>query len=112
MGLYCWLLAARDGLEIPALLTLATKETDKNYFIILPHGGPNTKQYIGYDTWVQFFANRGINVLQPDFRGSTGLGTNHYIAGNQEWGKKMQDDITDGVHWAIEMVMPIKTECV
>ena len=93
---------ARDGLEIPALLTLATKETDKKYFIILPHGGPNTKQYIGYDTWVQFFANRGINVLQPDFRGSTGLGTSHYIAGNQEWGKKMQDDITDGVLWAIE----------
>ena len=44
----------------------------------------------------------GINVLQPDFRGSTGLGTNHYKAGNLEWGKKMQDDITDGVMWAID----------
>ena len=93
---------ARDGLEIPALLTLTKKETDKNYFIILPHGGPNTKQRIGYDTWAQFFANKGINVLQPDFRGSTGLGTKHYKAGNLEWGKKMQDDITDGVMWAIE----------
>ena len=41
-------------------------------------------------------------MLQPDFRGSTGLGTNHYMAGNQEWGKKMQDDISDGVGWAIE----------
>tara|TARA_B100001173_G_scaffold240531_1_gene210352 strand:+ start:1720 stop:3765 length:2046 start_codon:yes stop_codon:yes gene_type:complete len=93
---------ARDGLEIPALLTLTKKETDKNYFVILPHGGPNTKQRIGYDTWAQFFANKGINVLQPDFRGSTGLGTKHYKAGNLEWGKKMQDDITDGVMWAIE----------
>ena len=93
---------ARDGLEIPALLTLTKKETDKNYFIILPHGGPNTKQRIGYDTWAQFFANKGINVLQPDFRGSTGLGTKHYKAGNLEWGKKMQDDITDGVMWAID----------
>lgn len=93
---------ARDGLEIPALLTLTSKETDKNYFIILPHGGPNTKQRIGFDAWAQFFANLGINVLQPDFRGSTGLGTNHYKAGNLEWGKKMQDDITDGVMWAIE----------
>jgi len=93
---------ARDGLEIPALLTLTKKETDKNYFVVLPHGGPNTKQRIGYDTWAQFFANKGINVLQPDFRGSTGLGTKHYKAGNLEWGKKMQDDITDGVMWAIE----------
>tara|TARA_B100000575_G_scaffold71703_1_gene55801 strand:- start:1479 stop:3518 length:2040 start_codon:yes stop_codon:yes gene_type:complete len=93
---------ARDGLEIPALLTKSTKKTDKNYFIILPHGGPNTKQRIGFDPWVQFFANKGINVLQPDFRGSTGLGAKHYIAGNREWGKKMQDDLTDGVMWAIE----------
>ena len=93
---------ARDGLEIPALLTLTKQKTDKNYFIIMPHGGPNTKQRIGYDSWAQFFVNRGINVLQPDFRGSTGNGASHYIAGNTQWGKKMQDDITDGVNWAIE----------
>ena len=93
---------ARDGLKIPALLTLTKQRTDKNYFIVLPHGGPNTKQYIKYDSWAQFFVSRGINVLQMDFRGSTGLGANHYMAGNQEWGKKMQDDISDGVAWAIE----------
>ena len=93
---------ARDGLEIPALLTLTKKKTDKNYFIIMPHGGPNTKQSIGYDSWAQFLVNRGINILQPDFRGSTGNGASHYIAGNTEWGKKMQDDLTDGVKWAIE----------
>ena len=93
---------ARDGLEIPALLTLTKVKTDKNYFMIMPHGGPNTKQYIGYDSWVQFFTSRGVNILQPDFRGSTGLGTNHYVLGNQEWGKSMQDDISDGVAWAIE----------
>ena len=93
---------ARDGLEIPAYLTLATKKTDKNYFVILPHGGPNVKQSIGFDKWVQFFAKEGINVLQPDYRGSTGYGFNHYKAGNLQWGKKMQDDLTDGVLWAIE----------
>jgi len=93
---------ARDGLEIPALLTLTKQKTDKNYFIVMPHGGPNTKQRIGYDSWAQFFVNRGINVLQPDFRGSTGNGASHYIAGNTQWGKKMQDDITDGVNWAIK----------
>ena len=93
---------ARDGLEIPALLTLTKQKTDKNYFIVMPHGGPNTKQRIGYDSWAQFLVNRGVNILQPDFRGSTGNGASHYIAGNTQWGKKMQDDITDGVNWAIE----------
>ena len=93
---------ARDGLEIPALLTLTKKKTDKNMLVIMPHGGPNTKQYIGFDSWAQFLVNRGYNVLQPDFRGSTGLGTNHYVSGNMQWGKKMQDDLTDGVLWAIE----------
>lgn len=93
---------ARDGLEIPALLTLTKQKTDKNYFIIMPHGGPNTKQRIGYDSWAQFFVNRGVNILQPDFRGSTGNGTAHYVAGNTQWGKKMQDDLSDGVAWAIE----------
>ena len=93
---------ARDGLEIPALLTLTNKKTEHNYLIVMPHGGPNTKQWIYFDGWAQFLVNKGYNVLQPDFRGSTGLGTSHYKAGNLEWGKKMQDDITDGVLWAID----------
>ena len=93
---------ARDGLVIPAYLTLTKKKTERNYMIVLPHGGPNTKQRIGFDWWTQFFANKGYNVLKMDFRGSTGLGTNHYVLGNTQWGKKMQDDITDGVLWAIE----------
>ena len=91
---------ARDGLEIPAYLTLTKEKTDKKMLIIMPHGGPNTKQRIGYDSWAQFLVNRGYNVLQPDFRGSTGLGANHYKAGNVQWGKKMQDDLTDGENWA------------
>ena len=93
---------ARDGLKIPAVFTPTKIKTDRNYFVILPHGGPNTRQWIGYDAWAQFFANRGINVLQPDFRGSTGLGASHYIAGNKQWGLKMQDDLSDGVQWAID----------
>ena len=93
---------SRDGMEIPALLTLTKQKQDKNYFIVMPHGGPNTKQRIGYDSWAQFFVSRGVNVLQPDFRGSTGNGTEHYVAGNMQWGKTMQADISDGVLWAIE----------
>ena len=93
---------ARDGLTITGYLSLSKKKTDKNYFIILPHGGPNVKEGFGYDGWVQFLTNRGYNVLQPDYRGSTGYGRNHYVLGNRQWGKTMQDDLSDGVYWAIE----------
>ena len=93
---------ARDGLMITAYLSKTKKKTDKNYLVILPHGGPNVKEGFGYDGWTQFFANRGYNVLQPDYRGSTGYGRSHYMKGNRQWGKAMQDDLTDGVLWAIE----------
>ena len=93
---------ARDGLTITGYLSLSKKKTEKNYFIILPHGGPNVKEGYGYDGWVQFLTNRGYNVLQPDYRGSTGYGRNHYVLGNRQWGKTMQNDLTDGVLWAIE----------
>ena len=93
---------ARDGLTITGYLSLSKKKTDKNYFIILPHGGPNVKEGFGYDGWTQFLTNRGYNVLQPDYRGSTGYGRNHYVLGNRQWGKTMQDDLSDGVYWAIE----------
>ena len=93
---------ARDGLEIPAYLTLTKKKTKHKYMIMLPHGGPNVKQSVGFDHWVQFLSNKGYNVIQMDYRGSTGLGTNHYVSGNMQWGKKMQDDISDAVFWAID----------
>ena len=90
---------ARDGLTIPAYLSKRTFDAGGNYFVILPHGGPNVKQSISFDPWVQFFTSRGFNVLQPDYRGSTGYGRNHYMLGNKQWGKTMQDDITDGVQF-------------
>ena len=93
---------ARDGLTIPAYLSRRTFDAGGNYFVILPHGGPNVKQSISFDPWVQFFTSRGFNVLQPDYRGSTGYGRNHYMLGNKQWGKTMQDDITDGVNYLIE----------
>lgn len=93
---------ARDGLEIPAYFSPRTFDAGGNYFIINPHGGPNVKEGIGWDNWVQFLTSRGFNVLQPDYRGSTGNGREHYMLGNKQWGKTMQDDLTDGVQWAID----------
>ena len=56
--------SARDGLKIPAIFTPAKIKTDRNYFVILPHGGPNTRQRIGYDGWAQFFAS--LQKIEPN----------------------------------------------
>jgi len=87
-----------DGLEIPAYLTLPRGLPAKGLpLIVWPHGGPWARDVYGYDTYAQFLANRGYAVLQPNFRGSTGYGKKFLNAGNGEWGRKMQDDLTWGV---------------
>jgi dipeptidyl aminopeptidase/acylaminoacyl peptidase len=87
-----------DGLEIPAYLTLPKGLPAKNLpLVVFPHGGPWGRDSYGYDTNAQFLANRGYAVLQPNFRASTGYGKKFLNAGNGEWGRKMQDDITWGV---------------
>ena len=87
-----------DGLDIPAYLTLPVGLPAKNLpLVVYPHGGPWARDSFGYDTNAQFLANRGYAVLQPNFRASTGFGKKFLNAGNGEWGRKMQDDITWGV---------------
>jgi dipeptidyl aminopeptidase/acylaminoacyl peptidase len=87
-----------DGLEIPAYLTLPKGLPAKNLpLVVFPHGGPWARDVYGYDTFAQFLANRGYAVLQPNFRASTGYGKKFLNAGNGEWGRKMQDDLTWGV---------------
>lgn len=91
-----------DGLEIPAYLTVPKGVAAKNLpVIILPHGGPWGRDSWGYSTLPQFLANRGYAVLQPNFRASTGYGKKFLNAGNNEWGQKMQDDLTWGVKYLI-----------
>ncbi|HXT62098.1 MAG TPA: alpha/beta fold hydrolase [Pyrinomonadaceae bacterium] len=91
-----------DGLEIPAYLTLPKGVAPKNLpLIVFPHGGPWARDSWGYETFAQFWANRGYAVLQPNFRGSTGYGKKFLDAGNKQWGDKMQDDITWGVKYLV-----------
>ena len=91
-----------DGLEIPAYLTLPKGVPAKNLpLIVFPHGGPWGRDEWGYSTFPQFLANRGYAVLQPNFRGSAGFGKKFLDAGNGEWGRKMQDDLTWGVKYLI-----------
>jgi dipeptidyl aminopeptidase/acylaminoacyl peptidase len=87
-----------DGLEIPAYLTLPRGSSGEGLpTLVVPHGGPWSRDNWGYNPLAQFFANRGYAVLMPNFRGSTGYGKKFLNAGNGEWGRKMQDDVTWGV---------------
>ena len=94
---------ARDGRKIPAILTLPPgKELGETLpLIVMPHGGPESYDAIGFDYMAQFFASRGYLVFQPNFRGSGGFGVDHLAAGYGEWGGKMQDDVTDGTELLI-----------
>lgn len=91
--------AARDGLVIPALLTLPRGAAPKALpLVVLAHGGP----WVRGLSWAwerdrQFLASRGYAVLEPDFRGSTGHGWKLFRAGWKQWGLAMQDDLADGV---------------
>lgn len=90
---------ARDGLEIPAYLTLPPGASPgaKLPLIVYPHGGPRARDSFDFDYIAQFLATRGYAVLQPQFRGSWGFGEDFEAAGRGEWGGKMQTDMLDGV---------------
>ncbi len=93
---------SRDGLTIHGYLTLPKGIESENLpAVINPHGGPWYRDQWGFNPEVQFLANRGYAVLQVNFRGSTGYGREFWEIGFKEWGKSMQDDITDGVKWLI-----------
>ncbi|ARP84321.1 S9 family peptidase [Bordetella genomosp. 8] len=93
---------SRDGLALHGYLTLPLGRREQDLPVIVhPHGGPWSRDSWGYDSQVQFLANRGFAVLQVNFRGSTGYGRKFWEAGFGQWGLSMQDDITDGVRWLI-----------
>jgi dipeptidyl aminopeptidase/acylaminoacyl peptidase len=94
---------ARDQYALFAYLTLPPDGGDKGLpLIVLPHGGPESRDYGGFDWLPQFLASRGYAVLQPQFRGSSGFGKAHADAGRRQWGLRMQDDVTDAVRAAVE----------
>jgi dipeptidyl aminopeptidase/acylaminoacyl peptidase len=94
---------ARDGLRIPALLTVPLSANSKPVPLIVDiHGGPNIEATNWrFDRELQFFASRGYAVLQPQFRGTSGFGWTLYSSGFRKWGDEMQDDLEDGVKWAV-----------
>jgi dipeptidyl aminopeptidase/acylaminoacyl peptidase len=97
---------ASDGMNIPAYLTLppdisSAGQASNLPLVVMPHGGPTVRSYRKFDPFAQLIASRGIAVLQMNFRGSGGFGTHHLNAGHGQWGRRMQDDITDGANQLI-----------
>ena len=92
---------AADGLEIHGYLTTPPGVADPSGLplVVLAHGGPASRDEMGFDWWAQAMASRGYAVLQANFRGSTGYGDAFREAGYGEWGRKMQTDLSDGVRW-------------
>ena len=94
---------SRDGLIINGYLTLPNGTNGENLPVVVnPHGGPWHRDSWGYNSEVQFLANRGFAVFQMNFRGSTGYGREFWEKSFKQWGKSMQDDISDGVNWLID----------
>ena len=101
--------SARDGLEIPAYLTLPNGMSPESArelpFVVLPHGGPHARDFRRFDWLAQMLANEGYGVLQMNFRGSTGYGADFEQAGRKQWATVMIDDITDGAKWLVDRGM-------
>jgi dipeptidyl aminopeptidase/acylaminoacyl peptidase len=93
-----------DGKEMHGYLTLppGAPAGTKLPMVVHPHGGPEARDQLTFDRRVQFFAARGYAVFQPNFRGSAGFGRAFAESGYGEWGRKMQDDITDGVRMLVD----------
>ncbi|SDH33759.1 MULTISPECIES: S9 family peptidase [unclassified Duganella] len=95
---------ARDGRQIPAYVTLPPGPASGPWpAVVLVHGGPNVRGvFWHWDAEAQFLASRGYVVIQPEFRGSTGYGYDHFKAGLKQWGMSMQDDLADAALWAVK----------
>jgi dienelactone hydrolase len=92
---------ARDGLALVAYLSRPPGTAGPLPLVLLPHGGPHSRDHADFDVETEFLANRGYAVLQVNFRGSAGFGHDFMVAGLQRWGLEMQDDLTDAVQWAV-----------
>ncbi|KXI29623.1 alpha/beta hydrolase family protein [Paraglaciecola hydrolytica] len=92
---------ARDGRKIPAYITVP-KGKGPFPAVVMPHGGPWVRDVVIYDEWSQLLAHHGYIVIQPQYRGSTGFGLDHWKAGDKKWGLEMQDDNDDAALYLVE----------
>lgn len=94
-------LRSRDGLDLVSYLTRPIGADGPGPMVLLVHGGPWARDWFGFNPYHQWLANRGYAVLSVNFRGSTGFGKGFVNAGDEEWGRRMDDDLLDAVSWAV-----------
>ncbi|MEW5251759.1 alpha/beta hydrolase family protein [Microbulbifer sp. 2201CG32-9] len=90
-----------DKFRIGTYLTFPDGQKEDLPMVVVPHGGPHSRDYWEYSQDAQILSQNGYLVLQVNFRGSTGYGDHFYTAGEREWGGKIQKDIADAVNWAV-----------
>jgi len=88
---------AADGIQLRGYFTPSIVASNTAPLIVMPHGGPVSRDHMDWEGWAQYFAFRGYSVFQPQFRGSGGFGSTFEQMGHGEWGRAMQQDIADGV---------------
>lgn len=106
--------SASDGVMISGYLTLPVnlKADELPPLVVLPHGGPHSRDMRYFDPLVQVIANQGYAVFQMNFRGSEGFGTKFETDGYYQWGKRMQQDVMDGVAWLDKQNIVSKDACI
>lgn len=93
---------ARDGLRIPAILTLPAFGEAPYPLVVMPHGGPWVSETRAFDEWTTVLTNRGYMVMQPQYRGTLGYGIDHWLRSWGQWGITMSDDKDDGVRYLVD----------
>lgn len=104
---------ARDGRDLPVWITRGGDAKGPRPAVVMVHGGPWIRGNTwGWNSWGQFLASRGYVVIEPEFRGSTGYGEEHFRAGLKQWGLAMQDDVTDALRWAQKQGLASDKACI
>jgi len=112
-GLDLQTIKARDGRELPVWVTRPDGAKGALPAVVLVHGGPWVRGVEWqWNPWAQFLASRGYVVIEPEFRGSTGYGDDHFRAGWKQWGQAMQDDVTDALRWAQQQGLASDKACI
>jgi dipeptidyl aminopeptidase/acylaminoacyl peptidase len=104
---------SRDGLTLHAYLTAPAGEGSHPLVVRVRDRPYETRERWNFDWESQLLASRGYAVLQVNFRGTPGLGPDFKAAGYREWGRAMQDDLTDATRWAMaEQIAPAERICI
>lgn len=108
------IIKTRDGLDCVSYLSLPclalAEQGGPHPLVLMVHGGPNFRDFWGFNPIHQWLTNRGYAVLSVNYRASTGFGKAHAMAGNGEWGAKIQEDLLDAVAWAIDKGITTKEQ--